>query len=76
MISNAAEEKPDLPTFVARIWLEPGRDGSRLWRGRVQHVHGDRDAYFRSFDELRTFLEDVIGVPGPAMSAGDQAALQ
>ena len=76
MISNAAEEKPDLPTFVARIWLEPGPDGSRLWRGRVQHVQGDRDAYFRSFDELRTILEDVSGVPGPAMSAGDQAALQ
>ena len=76
MISNAAEEKPDLPTFVVRLWLEPGPDGSKSWRGRVQHVQGDRDAYFRSFNELRGFLEDVSGVPGPAMNPGERTAVQ
>ena len=75
MIRNAADEKPDLPTFVVRLWLEPGPKGTKSWRGRIQHVQGDRDAYFRSFDELRAFLEDVSGVPGPAMSTEGQTTV-
>jgi len=54
-------------TFVVRLWLEEGPQSTPSWRGRVKHVQGDRQAYFRTLDELRSFVEQVSGVLGPAL---------
>ncbi len=56
-----------LESFVARIWLEHGSDGTPTWRGHIQHVQGQQKAYFRSLAEMRAFLERVSGVPGPSI---------
>ena len=62
-----------LPTFVARIWLEPGRDASIRWRGKVRHVQADRETYFNDLGELRAFLEEVSGVPGALHDGKDHS---
>jgi hypothetical protein len=65
MADHKQEFGQELPTFVARLWLEPGPDGTAVWRGRVKHVQSDREAYFRSFEQLGAFLTEVSGKPGP-----------
>lgn len=50
---------------MARLWLEKGPRSGFLWRGRVKHVQGDREAYFGTLKELRRFLEEISGVPAP-----------
>ncbi len=54
-----------LDSFVARIWLEYGQNGETCWRGRIRHVQNGRQVYFQDLQEMRDFLEDVSGVPGP-----------
>ncbi len=53
-------------SFVARIWLEREPDGKPRWRGHIQHVQGEQEAYFQDLAKMRAFLERVSGVPGPA----------
>jgi hypothetical protein len=65
MTDQKEEFGHELPTFVARMWLERGPDRTVVWRGRVKHVQSDREAYFRSFEQLATFLTEISGVPGP-----------
>ena len=66
MANRSDDSQSDSPTFVARLWLEKGPRKELLWRGRVKHVQGDREAYFGTLDELRAFLEEISGVPAPA----------
>lgn len=65
MADPAEDTATELPTFVARLWLEHGADRTVTWRGRVKHVQSDREAYFRSFRQLGDFLSEISGVPGP-----------
>lgn len=58
-----------LDSFVVRIWLEYGHGGKPTWRGRIRHVQNGREAYFQDLDEMREFLEDVSGIPGPQLTA-------
>ena len=55
----------NLESFVARIWLEHGKDGDPVWRGHIRHVQNGREAYFQDLGEMREFLEQVSDVPGP-----------
>jgi hypothetical protein len=57
-----------LDSFVARIWLEYGQNGEACWRGRIRHVQNGRQIYFQDLREMRDFLEDVSGVPGPQIA--------
>lgn len=65
MADHLNEIGSDLPTFVARLWLEHGPDRSVSWRGRVKHVQSNREAYFGTFEQLGDFLREVSGVPEP-----------
>lgn len=56
-------------SFVASIWLEPENDGKATWRGRIRHVQGEEEEYFKDLMELREFLSRVSGVAGPPISA-------
>jgi len=62
-------EHHSLDSFVARIWLEHGQDGNPMWRGRIRHVQNGREIYFQDLREMRDFLEDVSGMPGPRLPA-------
>jgi len=64
--NRSGDRQSENPTFVARLWLEKGPREELLWRGRVKHVQGDREAYFATLSELRAFLEEISGVPAPA----------
>lgn len=68
MSDRSAGPGSDTPTFVARLWLEKGPQNTLSWRGRVKHVQGDREAYFGTLDELRSFVELVSGIAGPLAS--------
>lgn len=59
MSARAPEGEKDLPTFVARIWPDPTRNGEIRWRGRVKHVQGNQERYFHDLRELQEFLEEV-----------------
>lgn len=52
----------NLPTFVARIWPEPAENGGYRWRGRVKHVQGNQERYFRGLSEMQEFLEEVADI--------------
>ncbi|MCK5362155.1 MAG: hypothetical protein KAR22_04270 [Gammaproteobacteria bacterium] len=52
-------------SFVARIWLEGEPDGDPIWRGRIQHVQSNQEAYFQDLTEMSAFMERVARIPGP-----------
>lgn len=56
-------------SFVARIWLEPGKTGDTAWRGHIRHVQGKEEECFQDLMEMREFLGRVSGVTGPPLSA-------
>lgn len=56
------EATREYPSFVARLWLEPGERNRPRWRGKVKHVQGDSEAYFDSLQELGRFLKKISGV--------------
>ncbi len=55
----------DPNSFVVRIWLESKANGDPVWRGHIQHVQGEMEAYFQNLAEMNEFLERVSGVAGP-----------
>jgi hypothetical protein len=57
-----------LDSFVARIWVEYTENGRARWRGRIRHVQNGQEIYFQDLRQMRDFLEDVSGVPGPQIS--------
>jgi hypothetical protein len=38
-----------------------------MWRGHVQHVQSGRGGFFDDLRALRTFVEGVSGIAGPAL---------
>jgi hypothetical protein len=50
-------------SFVARIWLEPGDEEERVWRGHIQHVQSGREEYFQEPATLASFVEKVSSIP-------------
>lgn len=56
-------------SFVARIWLEEGPNGKPRWRGHVRHVQTDRGGFFDDLQKLRSIVEELSGVAGPALQA-------
>ncbi len=52
-------------SFVARIWLEGEPGGNPIWRGRIQHVRSNQEAYFQDLAEMSAFIERVAQIPGP-----------
>ena len=58
--------EPGTPgSFVVRIWLEGEPKSNPVWRGHIQHVHGEEAEYFQSLSEMQAFLERISGVPLP-----------
>ncbi len=64
IIGNMSAQRT-VESFVARIWLEGESDGNVIWRGRIQHVRSNQEAYFQDLAEMSAFMERVTGIPGP-----------
>jgi len=58
-----------IQSFVARIWLERAAGEDPKWRGHIQHIQGREEVYFQDLTEVREFLEQVSGIPGPGFAA-------
>lgn len=45
-------------SFILRCWREPTerKETAPVWRGEVEHVHTGKRLYFKTFEELETFL--------------------
>ena len=46
--------------FTLRMWAEVLDDGQSEWRGKVQHVLSGQARYFRDWDTLITYLQDML----------------
>jgi hypothetical protein len=46
--------------FTLRVWLEDLGGGQSEWRGKVQHVLSGEARYFRDWDTLITYLQDML----------------
>lgn len=66
--------KQDSQSFIARIWLESGRNGEVSWRGRIKHVQSNKESHFSDLDRMREFIEEVSGVPAPGGRSENLAA--
>ncbi len=64
IIGNMSEQRT-VESFVARIWLEGESDENPIWRGRIQHVRSNQEAYFQDLAEMSAFMERVTRIPGP-----------
>jgi len=52
-------------SFVARLWLEGGAQGTPAWRGHIRQVQGEGECYFQDLSAMKTFLEQASGIPMP-----------
>ena len=49
--------------FILKLWpeLDPGAvDGQPLWRGSIQHVHGQKIHYFTHLEQLPGLLSRLL----------------
>ena len=46
--------------FTLRMWPEALGDGQIEWRGKVQHVLSGQAHYFRDWDALIVYLQDML----------------
>ena len=69
MIIGDMSAQRTVESFVARIWLEGELGGNPIWRGRIQHVQSNQEAYFQDLAEMSAFIEQVARVPGPKATA-------
>ena len=54
-------QKPRQHVFTIRVWVEALDQEHSEWRGRVEYLSSERQsAYFRSWDSLISFLEEVL----------------
>lgn len=51
--------------FLIRIWSEDLSEDRLEWRGQVQHVTSGQSRYFRDWQTLVTYLQDMLlNLPG------------
>ena len=46
--------------FTLRLWPEALGDRQIEWRGKVQHILSGEARYFRDWDTLITYLQDML----------------
>ena len=46
--------------FTLRLWAEALGDGQIEWRGKVQHVLSGQTRYFRDWEALIAYLQDML----------------
>jgi hypothetical protein len=46
--------------FMLRLWPEDVGSGQTDWRGKVQHVASGEARYFREWQTLVAFLEELL----------------
>lgn len=57
-------------SFIVRIWCEPQaqEQGTREWRGSIEHVHSGRRGFFRDIRAITEFMRphlDELGIDEP-----------
>lgn len=60
-------KRDETASFVARIWLENGSNGDPRWRGHLQHVQSGRGGFFDDLRALKSLVEGISGIAGPAL---------
>ena len=57
-------------SFVVRIWWEPDAEqGTRHWRGWVQHVRNGNQVSFQHTADMIAFIEQETGIQAAAEEA-------
>jgi hypothetical protein len=55
-------------SFIVRLWAESREiaDERPAWRGMVQHVLSGEQTYFQTFDEMVSFMKQLmeLNIPG------------
>jgi hypothetical protein len=60
---NKISQKTQSQLFTIRMWEEELSEGSAEWRGRVQHVTSGAATFFRDWDSLIRFMQEVLAKP-------------
>ncbi len=58
MTQDQTHQRTHLITL--RMWPEALGDGQIEWRGKVQHVLSGQTRYFRDWDTLIAYLQDML----------------
>jgi len=56
------DDKPNLHSFIVRVWLERSGTESdeKIWRGQIIHLPGDERHYFSDIHEIPVFIESYL----------------
>ena len=50
----------EVQVFAVRLWSENLGRGRREWRGQVRHVPSGETRYFREWEALAEFLDEML----------------
>jgi hypothetical protein len=72
--SSFDQNKPASPSelFTVRVWREALNDHYE-WRGKVQHSGSGKSRYFRNWQTLVEFIQDVL--PNTRISEGQDVQI-
>ena len=70
--NDADQPTPSAHAFMLRLWLEDIGGGRSDWRGRVQHVNSGEVRYFRDWQTLQTFVENLVDQKNPQGNDADR----
>ncbi len=57
---DADKPTPSSHLFTLRLWREDLGGGQTDWRGKIQHVRSGEARYFRDWQTLETFVEELL----------------
>jgi hypothetical protein len=53
-------QPPRSHLFTVQLWQEEGSQGQTEWRGKVHHVSSGHIHYFRDWQKLILFLQEML----------------
>ena len=56
-------QHPRSHLFTVQLWQEELGQGQTEWRGKAQHVSSGQVHYFREWQKLILFLEEMLSTP-------------
>ena len=58
-------------SFIVKVWLEETAQeaGQATWRGRITHVPGGEQCYFKELDDIPSFIKPHLEAMGVQFSS-------
>jgi hypothetical protein len=66
------DQSPRSHLFTIHLWQEEMSQEQSEWRGKVHHVTGGQVRYFRDWQKLIVFLQEMLPTPAPETLSGQE----